>query len=221
MDTLINLFESGGVIIAILACFSVVSLSVVVFKLWQAWQLRCLYNVNLEHAIQHLESGDRAQARLLLGSVRNQRKQLIEAALELSEKAYWTTDQIRFELSRLGKQVVEHLVSYTRILEVIAVTAPLLGLLGTVLGMVEAFKAMEAAGAQVDPAVLSGGIWKALLTTAVGLAVAIPTALSNSWFERRTERTANMLADDIGRLTKALTDLGGTSTRVNQPAKGK
>jgi biopolymer transport protein ExbB len=56
----------------------------------------------------------------------------------------------------------------------------LLGLFGTVLGMVEAFRQLELAGSQVDPAVLSGGIWQALLTTAVGLAVAIPAVLAHN-----------------------------------------
>jgi biopolymer transport protein ExbB len=83
-----------------------------------------------------------------------------------------------------------------RPLEVIATVAPLLGLFGTVLGMIEAFKAMEAAGAQVDPAVLSGGIWQALLTTAVGLGVAIPVSLIHSLFERQHESLSIQMLSD-------------------------
>ena len=63
--------------------------------------------------------------------------------------------------------------------------APLLGLFGTVLGMIEAFQAMQAAGSSVDPSTLAGGIWAALLTTAAGLAVAMPTSLILTWFEAR------------------------------------
>lgn len=66
--------------------------------------------------------------------------------------------------------------------------------------MIDAFRAMEAAGAQVNPAVLSGGIWKALLTTAAGLAVAIPVSLIHSWFERRVELQATAIQDDLERL---------------------
>ena len=61
--------------------------------------------------------------------------------------------------------------SHLRVMEVIANLAPLIALLGTVLGMIEAFQAMELAGKQVDPSVLSGSIWEALLTTAVGLII--------------------------------------------------
>ena len=68
-----------------------------------------------------------------------------------------------------------------------AQVAPLLGLFGTVLGMIEAFRALQEAGAQVDPSLLAGGIWVALLTTAAGLAVAMPTAMVLSWFEGRMD----------------------------------
>ena len=95
---------------------------------------------------------------------------------------------LREELERVATFRLNQLKMLLRPLEVIANLAPLLGLLGTVLGMIVAFQNMEAAGSRVDPSVLSGGIWQALLTTAVGLAVAIPTVAVHSWLERRVER---------------------------------
>jgi len=74
-----------------------------------------------------------------------------------------------------------------RLLDSVAQLAPLLGLFGTVLGMIEAFQSLQQAGSQVDPSLLAGGIWVALLTTAVGLAVAMPTSLVLSWFESRMD----------------------------------
>ncbi len=74
-----------------------------------------------------------------------------------------------------------------RLLESVAQLAPLLGLFGTVLGMISAFQALQEAGAQVDPSILAGGIWVALLTTAVGLAVAMPTSVVLSWLEARMD----------------------------------
>ena len=65
----------------------------------------------------------------------------------------------------------------------IATTAPLLGLLGTVVGMIDAFQALQEAGSRADPAALAGGIWEALLTTAAGMAVAIPAGVALTWFE--------------------------------------
>jgi biopolymer transport protein ExbB len=74
------------------------------------------------------------------------------------------------------------------LLAYVAEVAPLLGLLGTVLGMVDLFGALEGAGGQVTTADLAGGIWKALLTTAAGLLVAIPSMGLYRWLERRQER---------------------------------
>lgn len=206
MASIFNLINTGGAVVAILFVFSVVGGAVVFVKLWQHWGARSIYAKNLDRSIWHLEQGDMSQARLLLGNYKNPRRELIDTGLRLMDKAHWSSADIRDELSRIARQVVARMGGHLRVLEVIAITAPLLGLLGTVLGMIEAFKAMEAAGAQVNPAVLSGGIWKALLTTAVGLGVAIPASLCNSWFERRSENLALLLADDIGRLVKASND---------------
>ena len=101
---------------------------------------------------------------------------------------------------RRARLAIARLGYYLRALEVIASLAPLLGLLGTVMGMIEAFQAMEAAGSQVNPSVLSGGIWKALLTTAIGVAVAIPVSIIHSWFERKIEVQATLVQDDLEKL---------------------
>jgi biopolymer transport protein ExbB len=69
---------------------------------------------------------------------------------------------------------IEEMRGGLKALEVISMTAPLLGLLGTVLGMINAFDQLKSSGMQVDPSILSAGISQALLTTAAGLIVAIP-----------------------------------------------
>lgn len=206
MDGVFNLIYTGGTVVAILFGFSVVAVTVAMVKFWHYWQLRSIYRPNLNQAIDCIERQDEPQARLLIGNHSNPRGQLIQAALLLMDKPLWSASDMANELSRIARLTLKHLGSYVRVLEVIAITAPLLGLLGTVLGMIEAFQAMEAAGSQVDPGVLSGGIWKALLTTAVGLAVAIPASLCTSWLERRHENVAELFADDIGRLVKARND---------------
>ena len=92
---------------------------------------------------------------------------------------------------RYGGDVLQNMRAWFRPLEVIASLAPLLGLFGTVLGMITAFQQLESAGNQVNPAILSGGIWVALLTTAVGLAVAMPVVVILNWLERRVDRLAH------------------------------
>ena len=63
--------------------------------------------------------------------------------------------------------------------------------------MIVAFQQMEAAGSQVDPSVLSGGIWQALFTTAVGLSVAIPVVAVHNLLERKVDRVAALMNDVV------------------------
>ncbi len=86
------------------------------------------------------------------------------------------------------------------VLSFVAQAAPLFGLLGTVLGMVDLFAGMELAGSEVSTATLSAGIWKALLTTAAGLLIAIPTLAAHLWFTRQLDALQLRLETGIGRV---------------------
>jgi len=99
-----------------------------------------------------------------------------------------------------GNRVVEALDKRLRGLSIIAQTTPLLGLLGTVLGMIRTFMRIEELGGAVNASALAGGIWEALLTTAFGLAVAIPCVFMYHWFEARVARYASLIRDSAERL---------------------
>ncbi|BFM06454.1 hypothetical protein GCM10025791_10230 [Halioxenophilus aromaticivorans] len=164
-----------------------VASTVVVVKILQLWWQWRLLDKSADSALAHLHQGQKPQALLLTKGNRNPRARLVYQIIELYQTAELSASAKKDEAIRLARGHMVRLGSYLRILEVIATLAPLLGLFGTVLGMIEAFQAMEAAGSNVNPAVLSGGIWQALLTTAVGLAVAIPVSLLHSWLDRRVE----------------------------------
>lgn len=93
-------------------------------------------------------------------------------------------------------QILNAMTKNLRVLEAVVQAAPMLGLLGTVIGMIKAFSALSQGGGAVDPGALAGGIWVALLTTAVGLAIAIPFYFFSMWLEGRVEgeRSAMELA---------------------------
>ena len=97
-------------------------------------------------------------------------------------------DELKEEIVRLSDERIEYYNEKLPGLEVIAVVSPLSGLLGTIFGMIQAFQQLELAGKNIDPAMLSGGIWEALLTTAVGLSIAIPVVIFHSWFKGLIER---------------------------------
>lgn len=79
--------------------------------------------------------------------------------------------------SRCGSEELSRMERGFRTLGMLGNTAPLLGLFGTITGMIKAFQVIEQAGGRVDAQALAGGIWEAMITTGVGLAVAIPILL--------------------------------------------
>ncbi len=97
----------------------------------------------------------------------------------------------------LGRQTaIEELArlnSRMRVLESVVQAAPMLGLLGTVIGMIDAFAALSQAEGAVDPALLAEGIWTALTTTAVGLIIAITFYFVATWLEARIDRERQMI----------------------------
>jgi biopolymer transport protein ExbB len=97
------------------------------------------------------------------------------------------------EAARVGALELERLEAHVSLLAFVAQVAPLLGLLGTVLGMVDLFAGIRGSG--VDPALLASGIWKALLTTAGGLLVAIPALAGHTWLSTRIEGFRRRMAD--------------------------
>lgn len=113
----------------------------------------------------------------------------IEAAVSLAGS---------LELKRLNKNL--------HILELIGRVAPLIGLLGTVLGMVEAFRVVADMKGAVSPSMLAGGIWEALITTVGGLAVAIPAMVVHHFCEDNVHHWAfrmKTLADEWIKLLEA------------------
>jgi biopolymer transport protein ExbB len=104
------------------------------------------------------------------------------------------------DLEWRGNAEIADLGRHIRLLELIAVVSPLLGLLGTVLGMIRAFQELALAQGAANASLLAGGIWEALLTTAAGLIVAIPAAIAASMLATRVDSVGQELEASIGRL---------------------
>lgn len=100
---------------------------------------------------------------------------------------------------------VRTLSTYVQTLATIGNIAPLLGLLGTVIGMIKAFMVIQQMGGKVNAAVLAGGIWEAMLTTALGLAVALPTMVAHSYLVARIDSYEARLQNGSVTFMKAIT----------------
>jgi len=197
---MIPLVDKGGPIVVILLCLSVLSLAIILLKVFQFWRAGLSRRGFIETAIEKSKAGDKEGAATVLRKTRSPVARTLLAGVEGSLNGGSAEE----EIARVGGNELGGLQSYFRWLEVIGNISPLLGLLGTVIGMINAFQQLQLAGNKVDPAILSGGIWVALLTTAVGLAVAIPAIASLNLLESRVDVARLTLRDASSRLVAAL-----------------
>ncbi|MFW2544430.1 MotA/TolQ/ExbB proton channel family protein [Primorskyibacter sp. 2E107] len=179
VDALRRIFDLGGPVVLLLGALSVLVLAVVLYKLWQFTAAGVGRHKALRRAVAAWDAGARAQARSDLQNSTSYLRPVIEMAIDGQTDAERLKAEAETRFATLERGF--------RVLDTVAQLAPLLGLFGTVLGMISAFQALQDAGSQVDPSVLAGGIWVALLTTAVGLAVAMPTTIVLNWFEARID----------------------------------
>ncbi|MBT8398622.1 MAG: MotA/TolQ/ExbB proton channel family protein [Gemmatimonadetes bacterium] len=183
---LLTLFADGGAMMYPLVLCSLIALGVIIAKAWTLWLAhksakRLLADVEeaaragrIDEAIQIASDTPGPTAAILLAGLKRIRLGTVNEA-ELP-RAVSTTGAI--ELGFLERGLV--------ILATVANVAPLMGFLGTVAGMIIAFAAIEAANT-VDPALVAGGIKVALLTTATGLAIAIPVNIGYNYFVTRID----------------------------------
>lgn len=195
-----TLLETGGTVMYILAVMSVLALAIVLNKLWDFARARIWRRRPVARALEDWQAGRDSAALERVRNARDPVADVLRVALAGRMDATVSDEVVREEVARRGADWLESLRGGLRPLELIGTLAPLLGLLGTVIGMIDAFRALEAAGSQVDPSILSGGIWVALLTTAAGLSVAIPAVAAHTWLERQLERLHHRMQDAATRV---------------------
>lgn len=199
MSAVNEFLAKGGPAIWVIAALSVLTLALVMWKICRLAVRGAWAGKRAERAVALWQAGDRAGAQAAVAGRAGMRARLVRAAMaallgDMPEPA------AREEVTRVARALLAEARSGLRALELIATIAPLLGLLGTVLGMIAAFQTLQEAGAQADPATLAGGIWQALLTTAAGMGVAIPASMALSWFESVADGAGHDMEDLATRL---------------------
>ena len=183
---LVELFFKGGPVMFVLLFLSVISLTIIFTKLIQFFGIN-LKKLNIFDPIyEYIQKKEFKKSKEELNKISHPIAKIILSALENKSTSIEDKEN---EITRIGEEEIRKLEFLLRPLEVIANLSPLLGLLGTVIGMIKAFSILETAGSKVDPAILAGGIWEALLTTAFGLIVAIPALAAFYWLEGIVEKT--------------------------------
>ncbi|WP_412555328.1 MotA/TolQ/ExbB proton channel family protein [Shimia sp. MIT1388] len=190
--------QDGGPSIWAIAALSVITVALILWKVWRLALIGAWARGKAQKAVSLYEDGNTDAAQALVSRRRGLRSKVVGAAISARETL--TEDAAREETARVAKRELGEAAVGLRALELIATIAPLLGLLGTVLGMIAAFQALQESGSRADASLLAGGIWEALLTTAAGMAVAIPASAALTWFEAVIDRMRRDVEDAAMRI---------------------
>ncbi|MBL1432525.1 MAG: MotA/TolQ/ExbB proton channel family protein [Gammaproteobacteria bacterium] len=195
-----ELVSAGGLLMYPILLCSVIAMAIVIERFW-ALRRRAVCPVNLVADIwQWAQYGQLDASRL--SSLRNGSplgRVLAAAIINLRH----SREIMKEAVEEHGRQVVHELERYLNTLGTIASITPLLGLLGTVIGMIKVFAAITDQGVG-NPTVLAGGISEALLTTAAGISVAIPSLMFYRHFQRRVTELANIMEQEALKLVEVL-----------------
>ena len=132
-----------------------------------------------------MTKGFEEDALTLAGQSNSPMGRILEKAIQARDLDKDTLESV---IVNATENEVRGLSAYLQALATIGNIAPLLGLLGTIIGMIKAFMVIQDMGGKVNAAVLAGGIWEAMLTTALGLAVALPTMVAHSFLLSKVDK---------------------------------
>jgi biopolymer transport protein ExbB len=210
-----EIVQAGGwLMLPIIAC-SVVAAAIILERLWtlqpsrvlpkdltaQVWGWVKNDELDPQH-IQALHQGSPLGQMLAAGLInRHASREIIKESIEDT-----------------GRHVVHELERYLNPLGTIAAISPLLGLLGTVIGMVKVFAAITASGVG-NPSILAGGISEALITTAAGLSVAIPSLMGYRYLRGRVDGLVVRMEKEAMKFLEALSQLKSAEIIEHEPSK--
>lgn len=182
--TVEDIFAKGGFVVWILFGYSVLAVALLLERFITFMLLGRLPRDFEERLLLALRNNDVAS---LLAPLRGPEVVIVRGMLQAAVSGVKDLARVA---TRIGSEELQRMERGFRTLAVLGNTAPLLGLFGTITGMIKAFMVIEQAGGRVDAQALAGGIWEAMLTTGVGLAVALPILLMLHVLEGMADRRA-------------------------------
>ena len=198
MNSAWTIIQQGGALMIPIISASIISLFVFFERLWALRPSRMIPAELVSLILKRSAEGRYEEALALCESSQSTITSIIHRGLSKrgSQRAH-----MKEALEEIGQIEVAYLGRYIELLGTIATIAPLMGLLGTVIGMIDVFRAVVnevgAQGGMVNPASLASGIWAALITTAAGLSAAIPAYLGYKYLMGYIERISVEL-EEVG-----------------------
>lgn len=200
MGDLLDIFRSGGWLMVFLLVLSLVAIGIIIERLYSLRTVRIVppdltadieadvYRGDVDRARDRAETDPSPLGTVLASGLQHSglQREVIKEAIE-----------------ETGRHVVADLSRYLTLLGTIAAISPLVGLLGTVIGMIEVFTVITSQGVG-DPSVLAGGISQALMTTAFGMTIAIPAIAMHRYFNAKVDRLVVDMEQDALRVVEII-----------------
>ncbi len=209
-----DFLAKGGILVGPILLCSLVALAIFLERLIRFSQLKLSGDGLVETMTAHVARGEDDQACELARVSNTPMGRVLLQGMDIREGDLDTLETV---LTHAAEEEVRGFSRYLQPLATIGNITPLLGLLGTVIGMIKAFMVIQQMGGKVNASVLAGGIWEAMLTTALGLSVALPTMVAYSYLIGRVNTFEARLQDGAVQLIKALTGRKA-NTATNQHA---
>src|SRR5579863_6122253 len=195
-----EIVQAGGALMWPIILCSIVAAAIILERLWTLQDRRVL-PPDLTRKVWKLVESNQVNDRVIVALEHNSPLgKLLAAGLANRNRP---REVMMERLEDTGRHVVHELERFLNTLGTIAGVAPLLGLLGTVTGIIKSFNVIQAGG-MGDPRALSGGIAEALIATAAGLCVAIPALISYRFLRGKVERIVVEMEKDAVRIADAI-----------------
>jgi len=183
----LEIISKGGPVVWVLLGYSVVAFTIVLERylhFLRMGRLPSTFNLQLMDAMKT------NQVASLVSGMRGPEAAVLEGLQQAFQQGIKDLTRVAV---RIGSHELQRMERGFRTLGLLGDTAPLLGLFGTITGMIKAFIVIEQAGGKVDAQALAGGIWEAMVTTGIGLAVALPILFLLHWLEGQAARRSSAM----------------------------
>lgn len=198
---MIEFLSKGGILVIPILLCSVLALAIFIERMIRFAGMRSRGAGLAKKTVDMLKAGQEKEAYEMLEKSNSPMGRVLLQAIDVKDQ---DRDTLETVITNSTDEEVRTLSSYIQALATMGNIAPLLGLLGTVMGMIKAFMVIQQMGGKVNAAVLAGGIWEAMLTTALGLAVALPTMVAHSYLLARIDKYEARLQSGAVAFIKAL-----------------
>ena len=197
---MLELVQAGGWLMYPILLCSAIAMGIIAERLWTL-QKRKVIPEKLMNGIWTLLNNDQLTEKHILEIETGSPLGKVLAAGLINR--HLSRELVRESIEESGRFVAHELERFINALGTISTIAPLLGLLGTVIGMIKVFTTITAVGVG-DPATLAGGISEALITTAAGLSVAIPTVIFHRYLKRKIDELVVGMEQEAMKLVEVL-----------------